>query len=201
MDLSKILSIAGKPGLFKVLHQTRSGVVVVSLTDGKKMSIGQTQRVSTLSDISVYKVDGDEPLKNIFESMLAYGKGAQLDIDVKDDNGLRSFFEEIIPDFDKDRVYTSDIRKIVKWYNTLLEKGLLEPSEEDEKKEEETPAKAKKSPAKDGETASGKEVETETKEKAAKPKAAKKAPAKKAPAKKAELPKAKPKKDSSEKEE
>ena len=59
MDLSKILSIAGKPGLFKILHQTRGGVVAESLTDGKKMSIGQTQRVSTLSDISVYKGDGD----------------------------------------------------------------------------------------------------------------------------------------------
>lgn len=190
MDLSKILSIAGKPGLFQVLHQTRGGVVVVSLTDGKKMSIGQTQRVSTLSDISVYKVDGDEPLKNIFESMLTYGKGAQLDIDVKDDNGLRSFFEEIIPDFDKDRVYTSDIRKIVKWYNTLLEKGLLEPSEEEEKeeekKEDDTPAKKEKT--------TKKVAETSTDEKPAKP-----IVAKKAPAKKAESPKAKPKKDSSDK--
>jgi len=171
MDLSKILSIAGKPGLFKILHQTRGGVVVESLTDGKKMSIGQTQRVSTLSDISVYKVDGDEPLKNIFEQMLTHGKGEALDVDVKDDNGMRSFFEEIIPDFDKDRVYTSDIRKIVKWYNTLLAKGLLEPSEEAEKKEE--------SPANEEET-SKKAVKTASDTKESKPKAAKKAPAKKA---------------------
>lgn len=130
MELSKILSIAGKPGLFKILHQSRGGVVVASLADGKKMSIGQTQRVSTLSDISVYKVDGDEPLEKIFEKMLAYNEGKPLDIELKDNNGLRAFFLEILPEHDEERVYTSDIKKLVKWFNTLLEKGLLEKTEE-----------------------------------------------------------------------
>jgi hypothetical protein len=69
MDLSKVLSIAGKPGLYRILNQSRGGVVVTSLVDGKKMAIGHTQRVSTLSDISVYTWQGDEPLKNILKKI------------------------------------------------------------------------------------------------------------------------------------
>ncbi len=154
MELSEILSIAGKPGLFKVLHQSRGGVVVVSLTDGKKMSIGQTQRVSTLSDISVYIESGDEPLKNIFDSMLAYNDGKEIDIDVKDNDALRSFFTEILPEHDAERVYTSDIKKILKWYNTLVAKDMLTAStpETEEKASEEAETKEETSDSKKEET-------------------------------------------------
>lgn len=161
MELSEILSIAGKPGLFKVLHQSRGGVVVVSLADGKKMSIGQTQRVSTLSDISVYTETGDEPLKNIFDSMLAYNDGKEIEIDVKDNDALRSFFTEILPEHDAERVYTSDIKKILKWYNTLVAKDMLTASASE--------ATEKESEAKEESADSEKEV---TKPKAKKPKKA-----------------------------
>ncbi|MCZ4409411.1 DUF5606 domain-containing protein [Cryomorphaceae bacterium 1068] len=135
MDLSQILSIAGKPGLFKILNQSRGGVVVTSLNDGKKMVIGQTQRVSTLSDISIYTLEGDEPLANIFEKMKKQSGGKEVEVEFKDPDALREYFFRIFPEHDEDRVYPSDIKKMIKWFNLLLEKGLLD-SVEGEKEEE-----------------------------------------------------------------
>lgn len=130
MDLSKILSIAGKPGLYQIVSQSRGGVVAKSLIDGKKMSIGQTLRVSTLSDISIYVEDGDEPLYNVLKQIHeTYGE-KELDIDQKDSDALRSFLREILPEHDEERVYTSDIKKVIKWYNMLLENDLLDFTEE-----------------------------------------------------------------------
>jgi len=131
MDLSKILSIAGKPGLFKIISQSRGGVVVSSLNDGKKMTVGQTQRVSTLSDISVYTVEGDEPLKDILKSFHEFSGGEAIEISLNDSDELRNFFTGILPDHDEDRVYASDIKKMVKWYNLLLKEDMLDFSEEE----------------------------------------------------------------------
>ena len=131
MDLSKILSIAGKPGLYEIISQSNRGVVVASLEDGKKMAIGQTQRVSTLSDISIYTVEGDEPLKDIFEKFYESTDGNVIDIDIQNKQDLRDFFLEILPDHDEERVYTSDIKKMIKWFNLLHEKDLLDFSEEE----------------------------------------------------------------------
>ncbi|MFT5904024.1 MAG: hypothetical protein ACI9O2_000881 [Flammeovirgaceae bacterium] len=97
MDLTQILSIAGKPGLFKILNQSRGGVVVTSLNDGKKMVVSQTQRVSTLSDISIYTLEGDEPLSNIFEMMREQSGGKEVEIDAKDPDTLREYFFKIFP--------------------------------------------------------------------------------------------------------
>lgn len=130
MDLSKILSISGKPGLFQVMSQSNRGVVVSSINDGKKMAIGQTQRVSTLSDISIYTLEGDEPLRNIFEKIFERTEGKSIEIDIQNNQDLRDFFLEVLPDHDEERVYASDIKKIVKWYNTLLEKDILDFTEE-----------------------------------------------------------------------
>jgi hypothetical protein len=141
MDLTQILSIAGKPGLFKILNQSRGGVVVTSLNDGKKMVVSQTQRVSTLSDISIYTLEGDEPLSNIFEMMREQSGGKEVEIDAKDPDTLREYFFKIFPEHDEDRVYPSDIKKMIKWFNLLLEKGLLE--KEDEEKKEELKAEKK----------------------------------------------------------
>jgi len=137
MDLTQILSIAGKPGLFKILNQSRGGVVVTSLSDGKKMVVGQTQRVSTLSDISIYTLEGDEPLANIFEKMHQQSAGKAVEVDAKDPDTLREYFFRIFPEHDEDRVYPSDIKKMIKWFNLLLEKGLLEFDKEEEVKSEE----------------------------------------------------------------
>jgi len=131
MDLSKILSIAGKPGLFKVMNQSRGGVLVTSLNDGRKMVVGQTQRVSTLSDISIYTLEGDEPLENIFKTMFEQSEGKAVEVNFKDDDALREYLFRIFPEHDEDRVYPSDIKKMIKWFNLLLSKGLLEFAEEE----------------------------------------------------------------------
>ena len=125
MDLSEIISIAGRPGLFKIVNQSRNGVIVTSLTEGKKMAIGQTQRVSALSDISVYTFEGDVLLGEIFKSMYEKTGGEPVVIPMKEDVEVRDFFTEVLPDHDEERVYHSDIRKIIKWFNLLLDKGLL----------------------------------------------------------------------------
>lgn len=130
MDLSQIISIAGKPGLYKILNQSRGGVIVTSLTDGKKTAIGQTQRVSALSDISIYTMDGDILLHEILKRMYEQTSGKAVDIDLKDDAAVRDFFTEAVPEHDDERVYHSDIRKIIKWYNNLLEKDMLDFTEE-----------------------------------------------------------------------
>lgn len=131
MDLSKILSIAGKPGLYQVISQSNRGVVVSSIEEGKKMAIGQTQRVSTLSDISIYTIEGDEPLKEIFEKFHERTEGKPIDIDIQNKQELRNFFLEVLPDHDEERVYASDIKKMIKWFNLLLEKDLLDFSDDD----------------------------------------------------------------------
>ena len=135
MDLSKILSIAGKPGLYKVVTQSNRGIVVSSIEEGKKMAIGQTQRVSTLSDISIYTIEGDEPLRDIFEKFFDRTEGKPIDIDIQNNRDLRDFFLEVLPDHDEERVYASDIKKMVKWFNLLLEKDMLDFSEEPEETE------------------------------------------------------------------
>jgi hypothetical protein len=137
MDLSKILSIAGKPGLYKVESQSNRGVVVSSIQDGKKMAIGQTQRVSTLSDISIYTMEGDEPLKGIFEKIYERTEGKAIDVDLQNKQDLRDFFLEVLPDHDEERVYASDIKKMIKWFNLLLEKDMLDFSESEESDSEE----------------------------------------------------------------
>ncbi len=136
MDLSKILSIAGKPGLYQIINQSRGGVVAKSLVDGKKISIGQTQRVSTLSDISIYVEDGDEPLVNVLKTINEKHGEEALEIDVKDTDALRDFLREMLPEHDEERVYASDIKKMVNWYNLLLKNNLLDFSEEAEEAEE-----------------------------------------------------------------
>ncbi len=141
MDLSEIISIAGRPGLFKIVNQSRNGVIVTSLTEGKKMAIGQTQRVSALSDISVYTFEGDVLLGEIFKSMYEKTGGEPVVIPMKEDVEVRDFFTEVLPDHDEERVYHSDIRKIIKWFNLLLDKGLLSFETEEPESPEAAPEK------------------------------------------------------------
>lgn len=103
-----------------------------SLVDGKRMNIGQTLRVSTLSDISVYVEYGDEPLKNVLKNIHDIYGDEKLDVDLKDDLELRSFMREVLPEYDEERVYTSDIKKIIKWYNMLFENQLLDFSDNED---------------------------------------------------------------------
>jgi hypothetical protein len=125
MTLDKILAIAGKPGLFALKVQTRTGFVAESLLDGKKVTVGLKSNVSLLSEISVYTNTEEKPLTEIMRAIAAKEDNGPA-ISHKEDNAkLVAYFLEILPDYDQDRVYPSDIKKIVNWYNMLQAKGLV----------------------------------------------------------------------------
>ena len=125
MTLDKILAIAGKPGLFALKVQTRTGFVAESLLDGKKVTVGLKSNVSLLSEISVYTNTEEKPLTEIMRAIATKEDNGPA-ISHKEDNAkLVGYFLEILPDYDQDRVYPSDIKKILNWYNILQEKGLV----------------------------------------------------------------------------
>lgn len=125
MNLEGILTVAGKPGLHRLVAQSRGGIIVESLTDGKRMPVPATKNVSALKDIAIFTQAEELPLATVFERMLEK-TGKDVDALPHQDANLRKYFGEVVPDFDQDRVYNSDIRKVVTWYKILLEKGLLE---------------------------------------------------------------------------
>jgi len=145
MDLSKILSISGKPGLFKMLAQTKNGMVVESLLDGKRSTAFSHERISTLEEISIYTDDEDIPLKDVLKAIYEKQNGEAALSHKSEGDELKSFFEEAVPEYDKENVYVSDIKKVINWYNTLHEHSLLDFTEEEEEKKEEE--KEEKKPA------------------------------------------------------
>lgn len=125
MNLEKILAISGKPGLYVLKVQTRTGFVAESLTDGKKITVNLKSNVSLLSEISVYTYEGEKPLKEVMDAIAAKENNGAA-ISHKEDNAtLAAYFKEILPTYDEERVYASDIKKILNWYNTLQAKGLV----------------------------------------------------------------------------
>lgn len=145
MDLDKILSIGGKPGLYKLVTQTRSGFVAESLLDGKKISVGLQSNVSVLSEIAIYTLEEEVPLKAVFLKIQEKENGKSTSVSHKEDKiKLEEYFFEILPDYDEDRVYASDIKKIIQWYNILLDKGMTDFSEKMEGKEEKSEKSSEK---------------------------------------------------------
>ena len=125
MNLEKILSISGKPGLYVLKVQTRTGFVAESLLDGKKVTVSLKSNVSLLSEISIYTYEGEKPLAEIMQSIANKENKGQA-ISHKEENAvLSSYFREILPEYDEERVYPSDIKKILNWYNMLQERGLI----------------------------------------------------------------------------
>ncbi len=136
MALDKILSIGGKPGLYKLLAQTRTGFVGESLLDGKRVSVGLRNNVSVLSEIAVYTLEKEVPLREVFQKIKEKEDGGKTSVHHKDDKlTLEEYFFEVLPDYDEDRVYPSDIKKIVQWYNILHDNGILDFSEVQEEEE------------------------------------------------------------------
>ena len=129
MKLDKILAIAGKPGLFELKIQTRSGFVAESLLDGNKITVGMRSNVSLLSEISMYTYSEEKPLVEIMRA-IAVKENEGAAISHKEDNSkLIAYFKEILPDYDEDRVYASDIKKLLNWYNILQAKGMVSKDE------------------------------------------------------------------------
>ena len=151
MDLKEIMAIAGKPGLYKMVGQAKNGIIVESITDQKRFQAFTHEKISSLEEISIFTETEDKPLKEILKAI--YEKlEAKAAPDFKNDNaGLKTFFNEMVPDYDKERVYVSHMQKIVMWYNLLLENDVLDFSEEEqvadesvstEENPDDTPSKA-----------------------------------------------------------
>lgn len=136
MSLDKVLSIAGKPGLYKLIAQTRGGFVAESLIDKKRLSVSVQQNVSVLSEIAIYTLTEEVPLKDVFENIKKKENGKQTSIKPKDSKDkLEEYFFEVLPDYDEDRVYASDIKKVIQWYNLLQEHNMLSDTEYEKKKD------------------------------------------------------------------
>lgn len=130
MALDKILSIGGKPGLFKLLTQTRTGFVAESLLDGKRVTAGLRNNVSVLSEIAIYTLEEEVPLREVFQKIQDKEGGKKTSIGHKEEKiKLEEYFFEVLPNYDEDRVYASDIKKVIQWYNILHDKGITDFSE------------------------------------------------------------------------
>jgi hypothetical protein len=138
MNLKEIVSIAGKSGLFKIISQTKNGVIVESLVDGKRFPAFVHDRMSSLEEISVFTTAEDRPLKDIFIAIRdKENRGKAID-SKSDNNVLKKYFAEVVPDFDQERVYVSDIKKIIAWYNQLQQHDLLDFDKEADSEPSET---------------------------------------------------------------
>ena len=139
MDLSKIVSISGKPGLYVIKSQAIGRLIVESVIDGKCSPAFARDRMSSLEEISIFSTDEDRPLKDVFK-MIHEKMGDKVDFDYKkaSPEQLREKFAIVMPDYDEEAVYPSDMKKVFAWYQMLVDKNLLDFTVE-EKKEEEAP--------------------------------------------------------------
>lgn len=137
MNLQGIISIAGRPGLYKVVAQGKNTVIVESMSDKKRFPAHASDKISSLEDISVYTTDEDVKLTEVYSKMYDTLGGKEALSHKEDASKLREFVLTFLPNYDSERVYDSDVRKLFQWYNTLLSEGLLTPEVKEESKEEE----------------------------------------------------------------
>lgn len=141
--LKSILAISGKPGLYKLISQGKGMLVVESLINGKRTPAYNHEKIISLGDIAMFTDSDEVPLSEVFESMKQLENGAIASVKVKDsERVLREYLAKVLPNFDRDRVYTTDIKKLISWYNILIENGFTdfkdkeeEPAQEEQKKE------------------------------------------------------------------
>lgn len=136
-----ILSIAGKPGLYKLIQSGRGSLIVEQLPGGKRLPVHQRDRVISLADVAMYTDGDDVPLGEVLTSLAAVADSKPVDIKAVEAEGLRDFFAKVLPTFDRDRVHVSDIRKLLSWYNILVDAGITDFSNTDT---EETPSDEEK---------------------------------------------------------
>jgi hypothetical protein len=136
MDLTEILAISGKPGLYKMISHTKSGMLVESMNDQKRFPVFAHEKVSSLEEISIFTETEDLPLRDIFKRIYELLEGEKALSHKSSARELEEFFDDAVPEYDKDRVYVSDIKKVIQWYNLLHEKDMLDFTEEEEVSEE-----------------------------------------------------------------
>jgi len=136
--LKGILAISGQSGLFKMVAESKNNIIVESLDTKKRLPVHSTSKVSALEDIAIYTETGDVPLKEVFKAIAEKENGGQTLSHKSSANELKSYFGEVVPEFDRDRVYVSDIKKVLMWYNILQEKDMLDFSEEEDEEQTES---------------------------------------------------------------
>ena len=124
MEFNKIIAVTGKPGLFQVISQSKSAVIVSTLTDDKRIAISATQNVSLLENIAIYTYEEDIPLLKVFKAMFEKTACKEAISHKESGKKLEAFFAEVLPDYDAERVYTSNIKKVIQWFNLLVKAGM-----------------------------------------------------------------------------
>ena len=139
MEFNEVLAISGMPGLYKYVAQSKNGIIVEALADGRRMNASATSRVSALSEISMYTEGEDIPLAEVFTRMYAYTEGKEAISPKESADKLKAYFGEVLPEWDRERVHVSDIKKALSWFNILVAAGMTEfklPEEAEEQTEE-----------------------------------------------------------------
>lgn len=138
MNLDKVLSISGKPGLYELISRSKGGFIVKSMDTGKKTAVSMRHNINVLGEIAIYTYDDEIPLYKVFRN-IAEKESNDKTIDPKSSsNELKSYFQEVLPEYDEERVYVSNIKKVLQWYNSLVDLGISEfEAEKAQEREEE----------------------------------------------------------------
>jgi hypothetical protein len=123
MTIEKLIVVTGKPGIFKIENQSKNGLIVQSLSDNKKFPILNIHNISGLNDIAIYTYEDEVPLKNVFYNIYKKENGKKTINHKESKKVLEDFLESVLPNYDRERVYPSNIKKIVQWYNLLVDVG------------------------------------------------------------------------------
>lgn len=142
IDLDKIVAITGEPGLFKIISSSKSHVIVENIQTGKRTSVSAFARILNLKDISMFTEDGEKPLPELFYILHENSKGEPAISHKADEKQIIETFEKILPNYDKERVYVSNMRKIFNWFNILHQSGNLKVEEEKKESEPVQPMEA-----------------------------------------------------------
>ena len=126
MELKEILAISGQPGLYKYVAQSTKGVIVESLLDGRRMNASASSKVSALTEISIFTEGDDLPLADLFTAIYDHPGGKEAISHKEAPEKLKAFFAEVLPEYDRERVHVSDMKKVFAWYNILLGAGFTE---------------------------------------------------------------------------
>ena len=135
--LRTILSIAGRPGLYKLISQGKNMIVVESLTDGKRAPVYAHEKVISMGDIAIYTIGQEVPLRVVFKSIAEKENNSTVSISLKVNKAMAAYFAEVLPTYDRERVYPNDIKKVLSWYNALLNAGITDFEDKEENSSEE----------------------------------------------------------------
>ncbi|MBQ6096323.1 MAG: DUF5606 domain-containing protein [Bacteroidales bacterium] len=128
MDLSKILVVSGKPDIYELVSQTKSGAIVESLADKRRCPVFKSDRISSLSEISIFTTDEEKPLLEVFQNIFRKEEGKSIAFDIKKtaNADLFAYFKEVLPNYDTEHVHASDVKKVLLWYNLLNNAGKVD---------------------------------------------------------------------------